>query len=229
MNRPAVCHAPPLETAFPSLYAPHGPDGPQDLGLRSLLTEPLSGPIMLHHTTFAFLVPLALAMAHPQEAGPPTPVAHVDLKRYAGLWHEIARIPNRFQNQCAWGVTAEYALRRDGRIDVINRCHKKDRSLDQAKGLARVVDTTTNSKLKVSFFSIFGWRPVWGDYWIIDLADDYSYAVVCSPDRKYGWILAREPQLPAGVLEGIRERLRQQAFDPSAFQATLQEAPVPGR
>ncbi|MEJ2678405.1 MAG: lipocalin family protein [Gemmatimonadota bacterium] len=184
---------------------------------------------MLHYAPFAFLVPLALAIAHPQEAGPPTPVAHVDLKRYAGLWHEIARIPNRFQNQCAWGVTAEYALRRDGRIDVINRCYKKDGNLDQAKGLARVVDTTTNSKLKVSFFSIIGWRPVWGDYWIIDLADDYSYAVVCSPDRKYGWILARETQLPADVLEGIRERLRQQAFDPSAFQATLQEAPVPGR
>ena len=183
---------------------------------------------MLHRTPLAFVVPLALGILHPQEAGPPTRVAHVDLHRYIGLWHEIARLPNRFQNQCAWGVTAEYALRPDGRIDVINRCYRKDGSLDEAKGLARVEDPESNSLLKVSFFSIFGWRPIWGDYWIIDLADDYGYAVVCSPDRKYGWILAREPHLSDDVLEGIYERLRRQGFDPTAFEATPQEAPVPG-
>jgi len=183
--------------------------------------------MILHHAPFAFLALLAPGIAPPQESGPPARVAHVDLQRYVGLWHEIARIPNRFQSQCAWGVTAEYTLRPDGRIDVVNRCHKKDGSLDEAEGLARVEDPETNSLLKVSFFSIFGWRPVWGDYWIIDLADDYGYAVVCSPDRKYGWILAREPRLPADVLEGIHERLRRQGFDPSAFQATPQGAPAP--
>ena len=183
---------------------------------------------MLHHMPLAFLVPLALSIAHPQEAGPPTRVANVDLQRYVGLWHEIARIPNRFQNQCLWGVTAEYALRSDGRIDVINRCYRRDGSLDEAKGLARVEDRETNSLLKVSFFSILGWRPVWGDYWIIDLADDYGYAVVCSPDRKYGWILARDQHLPQDVLEEIYVRLRGQGFDTSAFQATPQEAPLQG-
>ena len=182
---------------------------------------------MPHHTPFASVVFLALGMALPQEAGPPTRVDYVDLQRSVGLWHEIARLPNRFQSHCAWGVTAEYTLRPDGRIDVVNRCHRKDGSLDEAKGLARVEDNETNSLLKVSFFSIFGWRPVWGDYWIIDLSEDYGYAVVCSPDRKYGWILARELQLPADVLEGIHERLRQQGFDPSAFQATSQGAPAP--
>ncbi len=172
-----------------------------------------------------FLMPLAMMATPQQKTSPPERVAHVDLARYVGLWHEIARIPNRFQKQCAWGVTAEYELRPDGRIDVINRCHKKDGSVDQAKGLARVVDTATNSRLKVSFFSIFGWRPVWGDYWIIDLADDYSYAVVCSPDRKYGWILARKDHLPADVLDGIFARLHEQGFERSAFQVTPQEAP----
>jgi len=183
---------------------------------------------MLHHTLLPFLVPLALGIAHPQEAGPPIRVANVDLQRYVGLWYEIARIPNRFQNQCVWGVTAEYTLRPDGRIDLLNRCYKKDGSLDEAKGLARVDDKETNSLLKVSFFSILGWRPVWGDYWIIDLADDYGYAVVCSPDRKYGWILARDRHLPKEVLEDIYVRLRRQGFDTSAFQATPQEAPVQG-
>jgi apolipoprotein D and lipocalin family protein len=185
------------------------------------------GPI-LFRAPLLLVLPLALTLSRSQEPGPPTRVAHVDLERYAGLWHEIARIPNRFQKQCAWGVTAEYALRQDGRIDVINRCHKEDGKLDEAKGLARVEDKETNSLLKVSFFSILGWRPVWGDYWIIDLADDYGYAVVCSPDRKYGWILARSTELPADVLDGIYARLREQGFDTELFEATPQEAPIPG-
>jgi apolipoprotein D and lipocalin family protein len=180
---------------------------------------------ILHRAPLFLLVPLAWTSAHAQEATPPTRVAHVDLERYAGVWHEIARIPNWFQNQCAWGVTAEYALRQDGRIDVINRCRKKDGSLDEAKGLARIEDRESNSLLKVSFFSILGWRPVWGDYWIIDLADDYGYAVVCSPDRKYGWILARESRLEDELLDGIFARLRAQGFERGAFQATAQEPP----
>ncbi|GMV06178.1 MAG: hypothetical protein AMXMBFR53_24540 [Gemmatimonadota bacterium] len=122
-------------------------------------------------------------------------------------------------------MTAEYERRPDGRIDVVNRCFERDGSLDEAKGLARVEDPETNSLLKVSFFSILGWRPVWGDYWIIDLADDYGWAVVCSPDRKYGWILARERHLPEDVLAGIRARLREQGFRDEQFEATRQEAP----
>ena len=177
--------------------------------------------------TSLILAPLMVPLSMPaQQAGPPTRVPYVDLDRYAGLWHEIARIPNRFQDQCVWGVTAEYARRGDGRIDVINRCFEKDGSVDEAKGLARVEDTETNSLLKVSFFSILGWRPVWGDYWIIDLADDYGWVVVCSPDRKYGWILAREKRLPPDVLDGIMERLRAQGFEETAFAVTAQEPPV---
>lgn len=171
-------------------------------------------------------VPFALTAAYSQDAGPPVRVPQVELERYVGLWHEIARIPNGFQDQCAWGVTAEYTLRDDGRIDVVNRCYKENGDLDEAKGLARVEDRETNSLLKVSFFSILGWRPVWGDYWIIDLADDYTYAVVCSPDRKYGWILAREKELPVEVLDGIFARLREQGFEAGVFQPTEQRAPT---
>ena len=169
------------------------------------------------------VVPFMLKIAYSQDKGPPTRVQQVDLERYVGLWYEIARIPNPFQDQCVRGVTAEYTLRDDGRVDVVNRCYKKDGELDEAKGLARVEDKETNSLLKVSFFSILGWRPVWGDYWIIDLARDYSYAVVCSPDRKYGWILARESELPVEVLDGIFERLRQQGFAKEDFEPTAQD------
>ena len=158
------------------------------------------------------------------KTGPPKTVERVDLERYIGLWHEIARIPNRFQDQCACCVTAEYTLRDDGKIDVLNSCTKADGKLDQAAGLARIEDRESNARLKVSFFSILGWRPIWGDYWIIGLDDDYRYAVVGSPDRKYGWILARERELEESVLERLFALLREQGYDPASFQMTRQQA-----
>ena len=118
-------------------------------------------------------------------------VSQVDLNKYVGLWYEIAKIPNKFQEQCAYGTTAEYKLEEDGNIQVINKCYTKDNEADIAEGLAKVVDKKSNSKLEVSFFSILGIRPFWGDYWIIGLDDNYQWAIVGSPNRKYGWVLRR--------------------------------------
>jgi apolipoprotein D and lipocalin family protein len=167
---------------------------------------------------------IGLVAAYGQNSHPLTTVAKVDLKRYAGLWYEIARIPNRFQKQCAWGVTAEYTLRADGRIDVVNRCCVSGGKVEEARGLARVDDTASNARLKVSFFSILGWRPVWGDYWIIGLDEDYQYALVGAPGRNYGWILARERKLSEDTLKKIFALLRGQGYDPERFQMTRQEA-----
>jgi apolipoprotein D and lipocalin family protein len=161
-----------------------------------------------------------------QEQAPPTTVAYVDLSRYAGTWYEIARIPNGFQDQCVWGVTAEYSLRDDGRIDVINRCYKSDGKLDEAKGLARIEDAATNSKLKVSFFSVLGWRPIWGDYWIMELDEDYQWVIVGSPDRKYGWVLARSHALDDASLDRILALLYEQGFSHQDFQLTQQRGPA---
>jgi apolipoprotein D and lipocalin family protein len=166
---------------------------------------------------------IGLVAAYGQDSRPLTTVSKVDLKRYAGLWYEIARIPNRFQKQCARGVTAQYTLRADGRIDVVNRCYESSGKISEAEGLARVEDTASNARLKVSFFSILGWRPVWGDYWIIGLADNYEYAVVGAPGRKYGWILARERKLSEDTMEKIFTLLREQGYDPERFQMTRQE------
>jgi len=173
---------------------------------------------------FLSLAMLATASTAPaDESTPPTTVARVDLARYVGRWHEIARIPNRFQKQCVSDVTATYTLRDDGRIDVVNRCRRSDGRTSESKGLARVVDAASNARLKVSFFSILGWRPVWGDYWVIGLGDDYEYAVVGTPDRKYGWILAREPRLDEETLERIFDLLRAQGYDPGRFEITPPE------
>jgi len=143
-------------------------------------------------------------------------VPYVDLSRYTGTWYEIARYPHKFQVGCV-GSRATYTLRDDGKISVLNECYEEsDRSkLRAAKGKAWVVDTSTNAKLKVSFF----W-PFSGDYWIIDLGKDYEYAVIGHPARKYLWILSRTAEMDARVYEGILTRLREQHYDISKLIVT---------
>lgn len=153
---------------------------------------------------------------------PPTPVESVDLTRYAGLWFEIARIPNRFQRQCARRATAYYALREDGRLDVSNRCLKHDGKMDMANGVARVVEPGSNARLEVSFFRLLFFNLFWGDYWIVGLDEEYRWAIVGTPDREYGWILGRRPDLSPSVLTGIFSELRRQGYDPDAFEMTIQ-------
>ena len=143
---------------------------------------------------------------------------HVELERYTGTWYEIASFPQSFQRGCT-ATTAVYTLRRDGEIDVLNRCRKG--SLDgkekSVRGRARVVDRTTNAKLSVTFF-----RPFRGDYWIIDLADDYSYAVVGHPSRDYLWILSRTPTMDDATWEGIMTRLQAQGYETKRLARTAQ-------
>jgi apolipoprotein D and lipocalin family protein len=151
-----------------------------------------------------------------------TTVDRVDLERYVGLWYEIAKIPNRFQKQCVRGTTAEYTLREDGRIAVVNRCFDKDGRVDEAKGVAKIEDTTSNAKLKVSFVSFFGWRPFWGDYWVIGLDEDYQWAIVGTPDRKYGWVLARMPALDEDTMGEILAIIERNGYDWDRFELSRQ-------
>jgi apolipoprotein D and lipocalin family protein len=145
-------------------------------------------------------------------------VDSVDLERYLGLWYEIASYPAFFQKGCT-ASTAEYSLRDDGLIRVVNRCRKG--SLDgkekSVTGKARIVDGDTNAKLEVSFF----W-PFWGDYWIIDLDPDYRWAVVGEPKRTYLWILSRTPQMDAATYDAIVSRLPGRGYDPAALERTPQ-------
>lgn len=150
-------------------------------------------------------------------------VAHVELARYVGTWYEIANFPQSFQRNC-FATTATYTVRADGEIDVLNRCRKGavDGPEDKALGRARVVDNTTFAKLEVSFF-----RPFWGDYWIIDLASDYGYAVVGHPGRDYLWILSRTPTMAPEVYAGIVARLKAMGYETGRLVRTQQ--PPPGQ
>ena len=168
------------------------------------------------------LVPTGAMGSDADDTRPVTTVSNVDIERYVGLWYEIAKIPNRFQKQCVRGTTAEYALRKDGRITVVNRCYKKDGRLDEAKGVAEIVDTTTNAKLKVSFVSFLGWRPFWGDYWVIGLDDGYQWAIIGTSDRKYGWVLARTPALDEDTMEEIFAIIERNGYERNRFEMSPQ-------
>ena len=145
-------------------------------------------------------------------------VAHVDLQRYLGKWYEIATIPQRFQKGCV-GVMAEYTLRKKGDIQVVNTCLEGtlDGKLRQARGKARVVDKATNAKLKVSFF----W-PFWGAYWIIGLDEEYQWAVVGHPSRKYLWILCRTPLMDETTYAQLLGSIVDMGYDLTEIVKTLQ-------
>lgn len=152
-------------------------------------------------------------------------VPAVDLARYAGNWYEVARFPNRFQQKCLGEVTATYTQLSDNEVKVVNACRVKNGEITKAEGRARRAEAQgPNSKLKVRFApSFLSWLPVvWGDYWIIDLAPDYSYAVVGSPDRKYLWVLSRTPQMAETRYEEITRRIARQGFDVSRLVKTSQ-------
>ncbi len=143
-------------------------------------------------------------------------VSHVDLAKYAGKWYEIASYPQWFQKGCTC-TTAEYTPTDKGYVIVENRCNKDSINGKQSyiKGKAFVVEGSSNAKLNVQFF----W-PFKGKYWIIDLAEDYSYAVIGHPNRKYLWILSRTPVMDEGIYKQIIARIKQKRFDITKIEIT---------
>lgn len=144
-------------------------------------------------------------------------VGQVDLGRYVGLWYEIANFPMFFQRNCIADTTAEYSLRDDAAIAVVNRCRTADGFIT-AEGKATVVPDAGNGKLRVSFF----W-PFSSDYWIIGLDPDYRWALVGNPNRKYLWLLSRTPHLAAAETDKALEIARRQGFDLSKLRTTQQD------
>jgi apolipoprotein D and lipocalin family protein len=145
-------------------------------------------------------------------------VSNVDLKRYAGKWYEIASYPQRFQKGCHC-ATAEYTLSDKGYIIVENRCNKDGVNGKQTyiKGKAFVVKNSGNAKLNVQFF----W-PFTSKYWIIDLADDYSFAIVSEPNKKYLWILSRNSKMDESIYLQIISKLKSKGFDLAKLKKTPQ-------
>ena len=166
---------------------------------------------------YRFIIPL-LALFGCGSYPPLDVVPRVDLDRYIGKWYDIASFPQSFQEGCNC-TSAEYFKTDKDYIRVVNTCRKGSPTgeLKTAEGKAFVVENSNNAKLRVQFF----W-PFRGDYWIIDLAADYSYAVVGDPSRKYLWILSRTPKIDDSIFNAIVERIKAKGFDTSKLLRTNQ-------
>lgn len=171
----------------------------------------------------AMTLVMMMFVARPGKDEPLRVVPSVDLERYSGVWYEIARLPNRFEEKCAGDVTATYSLKSKNRLKVVNQCRKRDGKMSKAEGEAKLKDKDgPNSRLKVRFAPAFlSWLPfVWGDYQIMELAPDYSYALVGDPGRKYLWILARSPELNEATMAKLKQAATDQGFDLSELIMT---------
>lgn len=168
-------------------------------------------------TLLAFILALfmgasALSFAEP---GKPLPtVQSVDLERYSGRWFEISRLPMWFERKCMDNITANYTVRNDARIDVVNSCRTEDGQIT-ARGIAEVPDAKYPGQLRVRFAPDWlAWLPVvWGDYWIMDLDPDYRWVMIGAPSRGYLWILSRTPQLDAAIVTRLKHSATAQGFD----------------
>ena len=172
--------------------------------------------------TLCQAVIIAVAMLNAPQ--PLTVVTNLDPLRYAGEWFEIARLPNRFQQKCAGDVFARYTVRSAGGFDVVNSCKEQNGEFTHAAGVARTVKGAPSSVLQVRFAPAFlSFLPqVWGDYQVIALNDAHSYALVGTPDRKYLWVLSREPGMDPSLYERLLDIARSQGFDISQVVKTPQ-------
>lgn len=137
-----------------------------------------------------------------------TPVKEFELQRYLGRWHEVARLDHSFERGLTQ-VTADYQLREDGGVSVINRGFSaEEQQWQQAEGKAYFVESDDLGYLKVSFFG-----PFYGAYVVFELDDAYQYAFVSGPNQNYLWLLAREPQVSAEVKQKFIEMASGRGFD----------------
>lgn len=153
---------------------------------------------------------VALAAAAPFDS---QPMPKVDLPRYMGRWYEVARYPQRFERGCH-GVTADYALRPDGRVSVVNTCRKG--SLSGPVKTARAVGWSVepaNSRFRVRFF----W-PFTAPYWVVALDPEYRWAMVGHPGRKAFWLLSRTPRLPPALEAELLGKMRELGYDPARLE-----------
>jgi len=174
------------------------------------------------------------------QTAPPPPAAvsalpSLDVPSYMGTWYQVAWFPNRFQKQCVSDTSATYRQLPGGNVEVLNRCRLADGKFDDVVGLARPAGSVLRgtalepAQLEVSFLpAALRWLPIWGSYWVVQLAEDGRYAVVSEAKRQYLWVLARSPSLSAADESAIRSRLLAQGFELSRWQAHSHNAAAAG-
>jgi len=148
--------------------------------------------------------------------GGPVTVPQVDVLRYCGTWYEIASIPGKQQRRCT-STKAEYTLDSGGgRVLVRNSCRRNGREAS-IRATAVPVDGSGNSRLIVTFFGFLK-----ADYWVVGLADDYSWALVSNPSASRCWVLSRTPYLNDAIYAQLLDQLRLKGIDTSKLSRTVQ-------
>ncbi len=139
-----------------------------------------------------------------------TPVRNFSLNKYLGKWYEIARYDHVFERGLS-KVTAEYALRKDGKVSVVNKGYlEKNGKWKTAEGKAYMAGGLNEGYLKVSFFG-----PFYADYIIFELDENFQYALVGSSNDKYLWVLSREPKIEQKLMDSLLLKLKEKNYDPS--------------
>lgn len=152
----------------------------------------------------------------------------LDLDKYAGVWYEQALLPNRFEKECVSDVSAEYQKKDAEYIQVTNQCRIADGSTKTAIGLARLnpaLDPPNPAILQVRFAPDWlSWLPMtWGDYWVIKVKDDYQYALIGTPDRKYLWVLSRDKHADQNAVRELLNYAKSLNFDVSQVKVIEQQ------
>jgi apolipoprotein D and lipocalin family protein len=142
------------------------------------------------------------------------PINNFNIDKYLGKWYEIARTDNRFEKNCT-NVTANYSLRKDGGINVVNRCFVNGKE-KTANGKGYFKSSDNIGALKVTFF----W-PFYGNYNVMYVDSNYQYAIVDGGSDKYLWILSREKSINDATLKMLLEKIKQNGFDPKTLIYTL--------
>lgn len=155
------------------------------------------------------------------DSQPLATVPVVNLEKYMGTWYEIARFPHRFEKDLTC-VTATYTLKESGKVTVLNKGFNAEKGKNKtAEGTAWVPDDSYPGRLKVRFF----W-PFAGDYYILDLDEDYSRVLVGAPDREYLWILSRTDQLNQETYDALVKKASSLGFDVSKLQKVPHDCPL---
>ena len=148
---------------------------------------------------------------------PPATTKSVELRRYAGRWFEIARLPMPFQKANEAAI-AEYGMNSDGTLSVHNIAVRPDGSQHDIRGYAKVLNSPQNTKLAVRFSTWFGPLipvPKAGNYWILSVDENYREVIVGTPDRKYLWLLSRTASIPQERYAELVAKAKALGFDVS--------------
>ena len=174
----------------------------------------------LRNTVAAILISGLALMASPSLAAPSPPAERIELSKIVGRWYEVARLPNKTQQGCQGG-TSDWVRTAEG-YSVVQACHKGSLAAPPTewKAKARVVDTATNARFKMSFFG----GLISQEYWVLDHRDDQGWLILGTPGGNYMWLMSQRPTLSAAIRAQAVNRIRQLGYDVSRL-----EYPLPAR